>query len=448
MWAFSSYRNQIKKEWSTSDFMSNTNIQKIRFLQHNCAKSTNTMISCLKYDLKKKINIICIQESWIEANQIIISHSTYNRILSDQKESHKQRVMTFVFKSFKFSITSRSNLCTNTNIQILNISETNIENFTIVNVYNEKSQKSNSDEYTIERKLKTIELTKNSFVCDDFNAHHQWWNSRIASLIRANALIDWLNKFNCELINISDDYTFNRENSCSVIDLTFVTVDLASKITNWSINNDAETNSNHEVIEFSINVEDIETVNNSMTKKFNTQKANWNKFSQYFKDNYSSIKNKMSRLLINSTLDSLNEEAKLLRNVIIETSNQSISKRRSCENSKVWWTNELTQLRKNLARAKRMHKVSKTEENLSIFKRNRNDYFQAIRAAKKESWSNFLNNAVEKKIFQAYKFTKNYRRFTMKKKQISNLKINAMHSLKQCILCHQILKTLRKTKFD
>jgi hypothetical protein len=284
-----------------------------------------------------------------------------------------------------------------------------IENFTIVNVYNEKCQKSNSNDYTIERKLKTIELTKNSFVCDDFIAHHQWWNSWIASSIRVNALIDWLNKFNCELINISNDYTFNRENSCSVIDLTFATVDFTSKITNWSINDDAETNSNSEVIKFSINVEDVETVNNLMTEKFNTQKTNWNKFSQYFKNNHLSIKSRMSRLLINSTFDNLNEEAKLLKNVIIEASNQFISKKRSCENSKVWWTNELTQLRKNLARAKRMHKVSKTEENLSIFKRNRNDYFQTIRAAKKESWSNFLNNAVKKKIFQAYKFTKNNR---------------------------------------
>jgi hypothetical protein len=283
MWAFSSNRNQIKKEWSIRDLMNNTNIQEIRFLQHNCAKFTNTMISCLKYDLKKKINIICMQESWIETNQIIISHSTYNRILFDQEESHKQRVIIFVFKSFKFSVTFRSNLCTNTNIQIFNISKTNIEKFIIVNVYNEKCQKSNSNEYTIERKLKTIELTKNSFVCDDFNALHQWWNSRIASSIRANALIEWLNKFNCELINISNDYTFNRENSCSVIDLTFATVDLASKITNWSINDDAKTNSNHEVIQFSINVEDFEIVNNLMTEKFNTQKANWNKFNQYFK---------------------------------------------------------------------------------------------------------------------------------------------------------------------
>jgi hypothetical protein len=50
-----------------------------------------------------------------------------------------------------------------------------------------------------------------------------------------------------------------------------------------------------------------------------------------------------------------------------------------------------------------------TKENLSIFKKSRNNYFQVIRAAKKEFWSNFLNNAIEKEVFQAYKFIKNNR---------------------------------------
>jgi hypothetical protein len=136
-----------------------------------------------------------------------------------------------------------------------------------------------------------------------------------------------------------------------------------------------------------------------MTKKFNTQKTNWIKFNQYLKDNHLNVKKQMTQLLNNSTTKNLNEETKLLRDVMIKTSNHSISKRRSCENFKVWWTDELTQLKKNLAKAKRMYKVSRTKENLSIFKRNRNDYFQAIRFAKKESWSNFLNNAVEKEVF-------------------------------------------------
>ena len=317
--------------------MTDTTIHEIRFLQHNCARSTNTMISCLEYDLENKIDIICMQESWIESNQITISHSAFNRILSEQNEdeSHKQRVITFVSKSFQYSVTSRSDLCSDTNIQILNISGTNIENFSILNVYNEKCQKTNSNEYTIERKLITIELSQNSIICDDFNAHHRWWNSRIESSIKANSLIEWLNKFNCELINISDEYTFTRETSNSVIDLTFATSTLASKIINWSINEDAETDSDHEVIVFSINVENIETVNNSMTDAYNTQKTNWKKFESYFKDNHAVIKNQMIKLMKNLTTKNLNEEAELLRDKIIEISNQAISKRRSCDKFKI-----------------------------------------------------------------------------------------------------------------
>ncbi len=214
--------------------MSNTNIQEIRILQHNCARPTNTMISCLEYALRKKIDIICMQKPWIDENQITISHPAYNKIMPDQDENrHRQRVMTFVSKLFEFSVTPRSNICTDTDVQILNIIGTNIEDLTIYNIYSEKIQKSNSNDYTIERVVTSIELAKNSIVCEDFNAHHQWWNSRITSSIRAKFLIDWLNKFNCELINIPDEYTFTRGNSSSIIDLTFATSDLASKIANW-----------------------------------------------------------------------------------------------------------------------------------------------------------------------------------------------------------------------
>jgi hypothetical protein len=167
--------------------------------------------------------------NWRKSNHNISFDFSQNFVRTKAKLKHKQRVITLVSKTFSFSVTSWSDLCSNTNIQILSISETNIENFFVLNVYTEKSQKLNSDEFTIDRKLTTIELTKNSIVCEDFNAHHQWWNSRIISSIRANSLITWLNKFNCELINISDKFTFTRETSISVIDLTFATIDLASK---------------------------------------------------------------------------------------------------------------------------------------------------------------------------------------------------------------------------
>ena len=155
--------------------MSDRNNQKeIRILQHNCAKSTNTMISCLEYGLTKKIDIVLIQEPWIGDNQITISHPSYTCIMPaiGQLDKHKPRVLSFVSKSFKLNITPRLDISSNTDIQVLHISNS-IDDLLILNVYNERSQKSNSNEYTIERKLISIDLIENSIICGDFNAHHQ-----------------------------------------------------------------------------------------------------------------------------------------------------------------------------------------------------------------------------------------------------------------------------------
>lgn len=231
--------------------MNNTTKSKIRILQHNCAKSTNAMQSCLEYG-KQNVDIILMQEPWIDPNLTRISHSAYYCIMPNMNKNdvHKPRVLSFVSKKLEFSITPRPDISSDSDIQVLNISGTNIDNFTILNVYNEKCLKENSNEYTIERELINIELTQNSIICGDFNAHHSWWNSKINNSIRSNALIAWLQKFKCELINTPDEFTFRRGNSKSIIDLTFITPNLINSIECWSINEEAYTESYHEFIDF------------------------------------------------------------------------------------------------------------------------------------------------------------------------------------------------------
>ena len=41
----------------------------------------------------------------------------------------------------------------------------------IFNIYNEKSQNENR-EYSIERKLTSIDISEKKIICEDFNAHH------------------------------------------------------------------------------------------------------------------------------------------------------------------------------------------------------------------------------------------------------------------------------------
>ena len=94
---------------------------KIQILQHNVAKSTNIMISCLKYAFNQKINVIFMQKSWIEKNNIIIFHFAYDRIMSNNSaemidQNKKLKIMIFVLKkltlkiTFKFDISNDSNV--------------------------------------------------------------------------------------------------------------------------------------------------------------------------------------------------------------------------------------------------------------------------------------------------------------------------------------------------
>ena len=66
--------------------------------------------------------------------------------------------MTFISKQSNFHITSRSDISNDTDVQILHITNVNIDNFLICNVYNEKNQKIDNNEYIINRTLTKIKL--------------------------------------------------------------------------------------------------------------------------------------------------------------------------------------------------------------------------------------------------------------------------------------------------
>ena len=204
------------------------------------------MISCLKYAFNHKIDIIFMQKSWIEKNKIIIFHFVYDRIMFDISvemidQNKKFKITIFVLKKSTLKITFKFDISNDSNFQILHITDIDIDDCMIINIYNEKNQLSTSNEYTIERSLTKIELSTNSIICGDFNAHHAWWNFRIFSSIRANFLVDWLTKNQCELMNIPNEITFSRQctmkndqsqTSTLIIDLTFAIFHMINKITN------------------------------------------------------------------------------------------------------------------------------------------------------------------------------------------------------------------------
>jgi len=256
-------------------------------MQHNCARNTANMHTCLEIGLERNIDFILVQEPWIAQDNIYtISHTAYHTILSEFCDV-RLRVAVFVKKDSIHQFCYRSDLCKDSDIIILDILNSEIPDFQIMNIYNEKSLKENCNDWTLNRILPHIKPQKHSIICGDFNAHHSWWNLDVSNSIRANELVQWLNRHQFELLNEPDIPTFYRQNmrNISIIDLAFTTKALnQSKSIFWQIDENVNTGSDHEVILFSIQSEGNLVENPLGKMPYNLEKADWKEFDRELKD--------------------------------------------------------------------------------------------------------------------------------------------------------------------
>jgi len=167
--------------------------------------------------------------------------------------------------------------------------------------------------------------------------------------IRSIFLINWLKIQNCELLNTPDQntYTHHSENSTSVIGLTFATPSLCGFIKNWQVNEDLNSGSDHEVIQFELTGIESEWVNSPLNAAYNIAKADWVKFAQTLQLNAIIISKKIANT------SNLEEMACLLRNLIADTADQHIPKKKLCARAKVWWSHSLSTLRSQMKLSKR-----------------------------------------------------------------------------------------------
>ena len=177
---------------------------KIQFLQQNADKNDSKMHTCLQIDLELNIDFVLFQESFINTDSMTtISHSAYYCIMSES-EKIRLRVMIFAKKSSRYQFCQRSDICSDTDILIIDINDSlnsDAEVIQLINVYNEKSLSENSNEWTVKKNLQNITSAKNIIVCEDFNAHHSWWNSAVSESDsrKAATLVKWLKSFNFDL---------------------------------------------------------------------------------------------------------------------------------------------------------------------------------------------------------------------------------------------------------
>ena len=149
---------------------------KISVMQHNTARTSDIMHSCLETAVKQAIDFVLIQEFSIRfENNIAITvfYSVYHCILSTYSYNIKSRVAIFAKKLSNYKFCHRTDLTADSDIIIIDVSDSNIKIFQIINIYNEKNLDTESNiSYTVKRSLQYIDLTMKTLIVENFNAHH------------------------------------------------------------------------------------------------------------------------------------------------------------------------------------------------------------------------------------------------------------------------------------
>ncbi len=239
-------------------------------------------------------------------------------------------------------------------------------------------------------------------IVKDFNAHHSWWNAKISNSIKTKALINWVNLHKCDLINTSDIDTYHSysNQSRSILDLAFASKNMRNHIKNWHIDENANTEFDHEVILFTIVTKKMKMIENSLNASYNLQKVDWKDFDEHLQKTKDKMIVKMQRIT------SLEAKVIYMTECIKNTVKLFVFKQRICAKSKLWWNNELIEMQKTLSSKKRIWKRCRNDDAWAEVVQMRNSYHDAIKLIKNQFWTNFLNNVKEKEVFQTYKFTK------------------------------------------
>lgn len=399
----------------------------IKILQINLNRSAPATESALQLAVENRINIVLVQEPWLipgpnYTNTRSVNHAGFTQILPKNKEN-RPRTLIYIAKDFKPSISVASSSPDDSDLIVLNITEENSQ-LQILNIYNESDQ-SQQGPKTLPRVVYNRELEQDTVLAGDFNLHHPWWDPLAPTSPGAEDLVDWADSSNLELLNIPGTGTFFRPNLSreSIIDLTFATASIAGRIQDWVVLPDL--GSDHYGISFTIQGTDQELVDSPLQEaSYNTDLADWDLFASKLKASIASNRllygNTALTSLVNpnsswSILEEKDQEqvsnyldliATEFTKAIVQAADLSIPRRKLGARAKPWWSDDLKELRKDMMRNQRSYICTKTEESKRSYLAAKNQYFLAIKVAKRNHWNQFLEKEDPRSIFQAMKYTK------------------------------------------
>lgn len=228
----------------------------------------------------------------------------------------------------------------------------------------------------------------------DFNAKAVEWGMTSTDS-RGKRILEMASRLGLNVINLGNTSTFRRPGYGETIpDVTFASEAISAMISNWKVM-ECYTASDHQYITWNIGA-DIERQKKSRMTGWNTSKLNEGNLVYV-------IENSPENSQIKANHGTAEELTKQLTNLITKACDASMPRRKSgCDprKPKYWWTEEISDLRKECLRHRRKllrEKRNNTQEPCQSsleYKTKRKELKSAIEKSKREHW-NLLINEVE-----------------------------------------------------
>ncbi|KAG2159084.1 Endonuclease/exonuclease/phosphatase, partial [Suillus bovinus] len=203
-------------------------------------------------------------------------HSTMLLTVSSQDEVDyllKHVAMAYIKNRPDFTVTLRSDLAMDADIQILQINQGTHTPIILVNMYNQKAGEDPSN-WSSDR-LVNIELPNGMpvIISGDMNLHHPLWSNTAENPNpRAEAFVDWLTDQGFIMLNERGATTYFAHDgeSSSVLDLTFINNRAyeLDTIKDWSIDHRQAYGSDHAALTWTLDHECV-PIENITAQRFN-----------------------------------------------------------------------------------------------------------------------------------------------------------------------------------
>lgn len=232
-------------------------------------------------------------------------------------------------------------------------------------------------------------------IAGDFNAWATDWGSRQTNA-RGEILLDFATSLELVLINRGTSPTFIRNNTTSIVDVTFTSESLSPRVTSWHVS-DHYTHSDHQAIIFEVAVEGGRRVRELPAPvKWNVRSFDVESFNVIMDDDVElggSAEHMSAQL---TTLISSACDASMKR-----------SSSRARRTPVYWWNEEIAEMRRICHRTRRLAQRARGRENYDVLKLRHHDarktLKRAIKESKRRSWRELCDLVDENPWGRPYK---------------------------------------------